>query len=370
VLDPFCGSGTVLLEAITTRRDAIGADSNPLARLISKTKVTPLRPSKLHAWLSRILTTIPDERRSAPPRVVNVDYWFYPHVQRDLSRLLSRIGAIHDDAVKDFFLVTLSSCVRRVSLADPRLSVPVRLRLDQYARTHWLYERTQIRLKELRHINVLEVFENLALDNIQRMESLAIRSNLGCCRRIEDDARQLRSTKSSSVDLIITSPPYLGAQKYIRASSLSLTWLGMCSEESLRQVEDLNIGREHYKKAATQESPATAIPAADKLISQVRATNALRAHMAARYLLEMRDALKESARVLRPGRHMVLIAGASGLCGFRFPTPDYLVQLARACGMQLRLHLIDTIRSRALMTKRHRSAGRIDTESILLFQKA
>ena len=42
VLDPFAGAGTVLLEAISANRVAIGADSNAMARLISQVKTHPL----------------------------------------------------------------------------------------------------------------------------------------------------------------------------------------------------------------------------------------------------------------------------------------------------------------------------------------
>ena len=45
ILDPFCGSGTVLLEANLRGHHAIGIDINPLARLISRVKITPLDPS-------------------------------------------------------------------------------------------------------------------------------------------------------------------------------------------------------------------------------------------------------------------------------------------------------------------------------------
>lgn len=38
VLDPFCGAGTVLLEAILCGKNALGADANPIARLISEAK--------------------------------------------------------------------------------------------------------------------------------------------------------------------------------------------------------------------------------------------------------------------------------------------------------------------------------------------
>src|SRR5258708_5974290 len=47
ILDPFCGSGTVLLEALVAQRRAIGADVNPLARLISIVKTSPPDPEKL-----------------------------------------------------------------------------------------------------------------------------------------------------------------------------------------------------------------------------------------------------------------------------------------------------------------------------------
>ncbi len=46
VLDPFCGAGTVLLEALLSGKSAIGADANPIARLIkAKTQYTVLWPN-------------------------------------------------------------------------------------------------------------------------------------------------------------------------------------------------------------------------------------------------------------------------------------------------------------------------------------
>ena len=46
MLDPFCGAGTVLLEALLSGKSAIGADANPIARLIkAKTQYTVLWPN-------------------------------------------------------------------------------------------------------------------------------------------------------------------------------------------------------------------------------------------------------------------------------------------------------------------------------------
>jgi len=47
VLDPFCGSGTVLLEALIAGRNGIGIDTNPLACLIARAKTTVLDNSEI-----------------------------------------------------------------------------------------------------------------------------------------------------------------------------------------------------------------------------------------------------------------------------------------------------------------------------------
>ena len=163
VADPFCGSGTVLLETLLNRRRPIGADANPLGRLISSVKLTPLRESQVQnaaATVFRIYTESTGEPANRPD-VVNLEYWFHPHVIRQLSRLRQAIAACRDREARRFLLVCLSVCVRKVSLADPRLSVPVRLRPDQYGTSHSLHEPTRKRLLRLRHINVLTVFRSI-----------------------------------------------------------------------------------------------------------------------------------------------------------------------------------------------------------------
>jgi len=192
---------------------------------------------------------------------------------------------------------------------------------------------------------------------------------IGSCLGISEDARALDGVEAACVDLIITSPPYLGAQKYVRACSLSLTWLEMCTASELREVEDLNIGREHYSKSCYHQPLLTGLHEADELLAGVRLKNPLRAHIAAQYLHEMRAAVSEMHRVLKPSGFLVLVLGASTVCGARFDTPRFILRWAEQFGFRLAAHLTDRIRSRALMTKRHHTAGQIDEESILILAK-
>jgi DNA modification methylase len=376
VLDPFCGSGTVLLEAALAGRNALGADANPLARLVSKVKTTPIRTERVRRALRALLDRIPASA-SPPVAAARLTYWFYPHVISQLSRLRFSIDRVRDADVRDFLLVCFSSVVRRVSLADPRLSVPVRLRADQYTIGHWLREKTELRLRRLRRQDVIREFEIVVAANLTRMESLvAVSASAGHAVVISNDARRLTRSitghdalPSNSVDLIITSPPYMGAQKYVRASSLSLAWLGFLDAQSQRAYEELSIGREHFQKDQIQSRVATGISWVDADIRPIRRRNALRGHLAAIYILEMAEAINESARVLRPGGHLVLVASNNRVCGRVFRTQAALAVLAERAGFVPRLRLVDAIRSRGLMTRRNATAGVITREWIHVLEK-
>lgn len=376
VVDPFSGSGTVLLEAVLSGRLAIGADSNPLARLISSTKATPVEPARLKRAAQRLAERIPEEGPRKLPDVINLEHWFLPRVARDLSRILVGINSLRSPDVRRFFYTSLSACIKEVSLADPRLSVPVRLRSNPYRRDHWLHDATQERIRWLRRLDTVRVFFERLNKNIEMMElfwsSLPAGELIGLC----DDARALtlngkrQPIHSRSVDLVITSPPYVGAQKYIRASSLSLTWLGLCDRSGLRPLETKNIGREHYRHSEYDDRlVATGVASADRLLRDVWKENKLRAHIAGNYLKEMAAALEEIARVLKVGGHLVLVVGEGTVCQRRFRTPAYLTELAEKAGLRQTLSLVDPIRSRALMTKRNHTAGMISAESVIVFRR-
>jgi DNA modification methylase len=381
VLDPFCGSGTVLLESLLMGRNAIGFDANPLAQLISKVKTSPIDTSRLQKSIDRLKRRIPEKHSIEVPDVINLEYWFYPHVIKKLLRLLEAIHHTRDKDVKSFFLVCFSNCIRQVSLADPRLSVPVRLRYGQYPEGHWLREKTDRHLSGLLYINVLERFNKILENNYNRIVSFkGILPSGVKAKVIGSDARKLKfdidknksvkaKIKDNTVDLVITSPPYIGAQKYIRASSLNLGWLGLCESPELRKLEEQSLGREHYCKDSYQKSVSTGLTSADKVIKELRSINPLRGHIAANYLIEMRDAFKEISRVLKPNGYMVLVAANNQVCGQEFKTQHYLRLIAEEMGFTLVLRLLDDIRSRGLMTKRNRTASLITREWVLLFQK-
>lgn len=381
VLDPFCGSGTVLLEAQLANRHAFGVDANPLARLIARVKTTPLDPASLKRALSDVLKRIPLKPSGEPPDVVNLEHWFYPGTIKQLQCLQEAIERVRPPAVRDFFLVCFSVSIRKVSLADPRLSVPVRLKLGQYPESHPFQEKSDTHLRNLRRVRVSDLFERVTRANIARVERFqgdTIQTPL--IEVMCSDARHLIHEYSlngkgnspladESVQLIITSPPYPGAQKYIRSSSLSLGWLRLCATSDLRAHKGRMIGREEFTKAECQRVSTTNIVKADTVLAGIRKRSPVRAMIAATYLNEMWIAMREMYRVLKPGGHVVLVAANNRIAGKTFHTVDYLQTIAQESGLSLTASFIDAIKSRGLMTKRNHTASVITREWVLVFTK-
>ncbi len=378
--DPFCGSGTVLLESQLSGRRAVGADCNPLARLLTTVKTRPIPKTILTTSYRRLVDRIPSETSNGRPDVVNLDHWFYPHVVRQLQCLKDSVDSTRRQDVREFFQVCFSNCVRRVSLADPRLSVPVRLKEGQYPVNHPLRQKTDAHLRRLRRINVFKVFEEVVASNCKRIAALEeISSSLPTTAFVSNDVREIprhdhfASTNgksyTGSLQLVITSPPYPGAQKYIRSSSLSLGWLDLCASSELIGHKLATIGREEFRKAEYSQYASSGLPSADRVLGDLHSSNPVRATIAATYLKEMRSAIEEIWSQLRSGGYLVLIAANNQIAGREFKTQRYLQQIAEKTGFQLVLRLVDNIRSRGLMTKRNKTASVITREWVHVYSK-
>ncbi len=368
VLDPFCGTGTVLLEAVLSGRNALGADANPLAELITSVKTTYISPKTLINTLTATLIRAKRHRKVAKhPDAVAV--WYSSKSLKQLTNIQNSIAEIKDEQQREFFELCFSNVVRKVSYADPSISVPVHWNPERFYSHPERMNEVKKKLQQLQTVNVYDKFEIVCRSNIDRINTLKGQIRKGIAARfISDDARKL-GLENNSVDLILTSPPYAGAQKYIRASWLNLYWLNRVKLEDIRDLKTHNIGREDYKKDEIYES-YTGIEAADTVLKELyNSGNIKRAFLAANYINEMKVALDESYRVLRQGGYMVIVIGNNTVCKRQFNTQDYLTNYIVSKGMELQYKLIDDIKSFGLMTKRNKTADKITREWVIVLKK-
>lgn len=375
VLDPFCGTGTVFLEANLAGRNAVGADANPLAQKIATVKTQKLNNEKLTIMLTALLSRAKSFRKIEFPDVRNREFWFPEKTQIQLAKIRRAVDELPDDNYKTFFEVCFSNCIKKVSYADPRIAVPVKLNPNRFEKNGNQYKKIEKRLVELNTLNVFDKFKAISIENISRVKSLSNISDKVSSKVISEDAKVLTKAinksarlKDESVDMVLTSPPYAGAQKYIRSSSLNLGWLGLTVDEDLKALDQKSIGRENYLSSELKEVK-TGIKNADKLLKTLFEKNKLRAYIVGNYLLEMKIALDESIRVLKNEGFLIIVVGNNKVCDIEFNTQEYLTEYIQSKGLVLQFKLIDDIKSYGLMTKRNKTADIISREWILVFKK-
>ena len=220
VLDPFCGSGTTLVESLINKRNAIGVDSNPIAALMTKVKTTILSTEEINECkkkISKINLNIINEKNSIL-NFFNIDYWFEYHVQNELASIIHFINKITNKNIRDFLLVAVSAIITNVSNQDSD---------TRYVR----------RIKNLKPGDTIKKFRYKSQNMCERIEKLQQISQTNI-KIYNKDAKNLEFIKSKTIDLIITSPPYMNTYDYYLYHRNRMNWLQMDS----KIVQKLEIG--------------------------------------------------------------------------------------------------------------------------------
>ena len=217
VLDPFCGSGTVLVEARQLARYAFGIDANPLAVELAALKSrgsTPEFEADLLAAAASVVTHADTRRvqKAGPTRKYGAaDREVYDaHVLLELDGLRDGIWRVQAREVRRALLLVLSATLTKVS---KKLG-------DTAPRTAQ---------KRLAGGFTIRFFETKAKDLVKRLAEFSALLPPGAppAKCAVGDARDLSLIEPASLDLIVSSPPYPGVYDYFDHHELRLRWLSL-----------------------------------------------------------------------------------------------------------------------------------------------
>jgi len=323
LLDPFCGSGTSLVEARLAGLNAYGIDLNPLAVLLARVKSTPLPVECLQEGLSciynqyRHLQRLPElERQRYKPHFFNIDYWFSPQVQEELALLREAIFSLKDAPVRDFFLVAFSHTVRECSYT----------RKGEFK----LYRIPSEQQKDYQP-DTLAIFLAKAEANIASMAQFTaqVRGN-SWVQVIQGDMRERQPIPNEAIDLVVTSPPYGDSHTtvaYGQFSRLSLQWLGFPDEEA-KSVDARALGG----KRAEVSTPPYRSQTLEETHEQVAQRDKRRANQVRAFYDDFARCLAEITRVCRPKAKACFVVGNRTVKGIKIPTDTILVEMAEGFG--------------------------------------
>lgn len=327
VLDPMAGSGTVIALARLKRHRAIGIDIDPLAVLISKVWTTAVKAEEVKFKAREVLARARKifastrQREAYPSRSDRetrqfVAYWFDGYARRQLASLSIAIARVRNEATRNVLLCALS---RLIITKQSGASLAMDL---SHSRPHKAFRRAPVKPFRKFLVAVDHVAEN-CVDKKRGDRGPATRVHLG-------DARNL-PVQDASIDLVVTSPPYLNAIDYIRCSKFSLVWMGYRIPD-LRKVRAGSVGTETAQNGRQNDDEIQAI------ISDLKLKPKLGLHDEAvltRYIEDMRRAMHEVARVLAPGGKAVYIIGENTVRGTYIRTSHIISAIAQLSGLRI-----------------------------------
>lgn len=370
VLDPMAGSGTVLRQASALGHRAIGYDTDPLAVLMTRVWTTPVEDEVVEKMKATLLREAVSNRKSEVclPWIDDdvetrlfIEYWFSEPQRSDLRRIadvLSRWKLKRQSKMERAAVDVLRLSLSRIIITkDQGVSLA---RDTSHSRPHKVAETSRIDVAETFERSVHHVRRHLRVTP----PAEGVMVELG-------DARSLKRLNNKSIDIVLTSPPYLNAIDYMRGHRLALVWLGYRLDD-LRKIRSESIGAERGPERLRSALLFDNIQEA--MCSDVNLSNR-HILMIARYAEDVYRMMSEIARVLRSNGRAILIVGNSCLKNTFIRNSAGVLQAGSMVGLRLiRQNERELPNQNRYLPMPHAASAplgkRIRTETILTFSAA
>lgn len=287
ILDPFSGSGTVLVEAMLQGINTIyGNDLNPLARLITKVKTTIVSKEELLDYQTKIISNLEEEYKKSVKLINNIDeyiinekeiditekkgwgdnapkyikefldkynysievpnfnnlgFWFRPKVIIELQIIKNEILKIENKDIRDIFLIAFSETIRLVS----------NKRNGEFKMYRMPPEKIHTFNPDVKNTFIKILSKNIEKEIEFSKEIKNTKTNITITK---NDAKTLEDIPNNSIELVITSPPYGDSKTtvaYGEFSRLSLQWLELfgTTEDSIKGIDKSLMGGKKLKNS-------------------------------------------------------------------------------------------------------------------------
>lgn len=344
VLDPFCGSGTTMVEALATGRHAIGTDVDPLAIFVAGAKVRRYDLDHVDATVQSLTSSLQQmaeadvsiwgpytddipqsafemalrELSDFVPKLPRIDHWFRRRVVLQLAAI-RRLVEVQSPS-REFARLCFASIIRNSSNADP---VPV----------SGLEVTSHMKAKEEagRAVDPYGLMiATLRKTSKAVTEFAGHRDDIHRARVALADARSIDGGVTGRVDAVVTSPPYLTAVDYYRRHTLEMYWLGLTatSEERLELLPRY-IGRDRVSIGSVNVDAcsrgATVARRWRPLFGEIKPD---RARAFVHYCIGMSQSLSRIASLLPDDGNAVIVVGNVRFAGRPVDMTDLIRELA------------------------------------------
>ncbi len=326
VLDPFAGAGTSLVACKRSNLGSIGVEISPFLSWVTKLKVHPWEVERV-----RSLVELADRTRPLPKDSEGLMFQSYlskayaPKVLAQLVGISHWVDGLdvstHDKSFLQFGLISILEEVSQI-------------------RKHGSHYRYMLKTENsgLQKLNtqtispnqdVMQQYRQRLKEMLVDVESCGVLAYDPRCQVICGDVRNI-PISSSSIDAVITSPPYLNRNVYLAQQKAEMSFLKMIdSYEGYRSLVRRTF-RSHVE-AEFGLHPSSSFPEVRQILDAISLTennNPKIPHMIAGYFEDMDAALSELSRVMKPGAMAAFVVGNSRWGGVVVPVDHILLMIA------------------------------------------
>ena len=368
LFDPYCGTGTSLVEANIRGINAIGTDLNPLARLIAQTKTTELNIQILDLYLKEFNDFTfalsfgkKDNVSCIVPKVNNIDFWFDKPVQKKLGRVNYFIQQISEPDMQNFFKIAFSETVRESSWT----------RNSEFK----LYRMTE-KQRERFNPDVLGMMQNKLARNKRGLLLFLEAKNdntLQTQTKVYDfnTVDEIPNISKESIDIVVTSPPYGDSRTtvaYGQFSRLANEWLG---------VSDANQVDKNLMGGQKQEwENILKLKKLREVLDIISSFDEKRAKEVASFYIDYQKSIHNVAQTLKQNAYVCYVVGNRNVKGVKLPTDEITKAFFESCGFQHQETIIRNIPNKRMPKKNSptnitgKTATTMNKEYIVVMRKS
>ena len=315
VMDPYGGCGTTIVEARLSNRNSIGFDINPAAVLMAMAKVKEIDPAKLERANRNLLFNINRKKatntefKSEPDRL---RYWFKPNQYLKLKKIYKAIQDEQNEDIKRFYKCCFSNILKTCSIWYSKSIKPMKDPL----------KKNSDPLNEfVKHLELMTRQNNIFFNLLLEKDKTKFHVDVA-------DARKL-NLKDNSLDLIITSPPYVTSYEYAELHQLSLLWLGF--------VRNLNEIKKDYVGTISRSPAERGFKSeiAEKIIKKLFNKDNHLSKNITNYYSDLNRSISEMHRTLKNGKKLCLIIGNTEYRGVKIDNLNVAIELMEYAGFKI-----------------------------------
>ena len=341
VLDPFMGSGTILVEGLLRGVDVYGIDINPLSYLAVDVKTARYGKFKLQEKSKELISRIEQDSSKCLMDFPNIRKWYKDDIICSLSKIRRNILLEPDMKYRRLFWVTFAEIAKQ---ADNSRASTFKLHIKEKEDIdNWNFDCiSKFKFKLLENITAITDFSELL--SSKKRNSTVIK--YGDSLKLLADRRIF---KEQSIDLVITSPPYgdnATTITYGQFSVLPLKWIPLSDIhpgipnsviDTLSKIDNDSLGGHSYTVPKIIESNLYHYSGSFTELYNALVNNMQidKARKVASFFLDFENIVRSLHTIVKEEKYMVFTVGNRHVNKMEVPFDEILASIAEHYGFEV-----------------------------------